>query len=188
MSRITMVTVDGAAGTWKRLLLEAVDTASGPADGCIRQRVMEVLDGSTCRAYLGSDALTAVAAELAAGGANAAISTLDVVQYVPGASTGRRASFHYVVETDVLAEAEADFNAWYATEHLPGLAAVPGTVEAFRMKNASGVPRYFACYDLVSADALGSPAWLAVRATRWSSRVRPAFRNTVRTMFRLIEA
>ena len=31
---------------------------------------------------------------------------------------------------------------------------------------------------------VGSPEWLAVRATDWSSRVRPAFRNTRRTMFR----
>ena len=34
---------------------------------------------------------------------------------------------HYVVEADVLPESEAQLNAWYTIEHLPGLAAVPGT-------------------------------------------------------------
>ncbi|WP_198084922.1 DUF4286 family protein [Variovorax sp. E3] len=108
---------------------------------------------------------------------------LDCMQEIAGASHGLAASFHYVVETDVLPEFEQDFNAWYAQEHLPGLAAVKGTVRAARYVVASGSPRYYACYDLESPDALDSPAWLAVRATAWSSRVRPAFRNTRRTMF-----
>lgn len=77
-----------------------------------------------------------------------------------------------------------DLNAWYAQEHLPGLASVAGTVRAARYLDAAGSPRYYACYDLASPEALGSPAWLAVRGTAWSARVRPAFRNTRRTMFR----
>ncbi|MEJ8851529.1 hypothetical protein [Variovorax rhizosphaerae] len=108
---------------------------------------------------------------------------LSCVQELAGASAGHIAMNHYVVETDVLPEFEEDLNAWYAQEHLPGLASVPGTVRAARYVDATGSPKYYACYDLVSADILGSPAWLAVRATPWSSRVRPAFRNTRRTMF-----
>lgn len=108
---------------------------------------------------------------------------LACLQEVQGASAGQAASHRYVVETDVLPGAEDDFNAWYTQEHLPGLAAVPGTVRAARYIDATGSPRYYACYDLVGAETLGSPQWLAVRATPWSSRVRPAFRNTGRTMF-----
>ena len=108
---------------------------------------------------------------------------LTCLQELRGASAGQAASHHYVVETDVLAEFEDDLNAWYAQEHLPGLAAVPGTVRAARYLDPTGSPRYYACYDLVGAETLGSPEWLAVRATPWSSRVRPAFRNTRRTMF-----
>jgi hypothetical protein len=100
-----------------------------------------------------------------------------------GAEAGSDAPFHYIVATDVLPEHEPEFNAWYEEEHLPGLAAVPGTVRAMRYR-AEGSPRYHACYDLVSSDTLGSAAWLAVRATPWSSRVRPWFRNTTRTMYR----
>ena len=109
---------------------------------------------------------------------------LHCLQMLDGASTGRVAPYHYVVETDVLTEHESDLNAWYAQEHLPGLASVPGTVRAARYLDPAGFPRYYACYDLASLETLGSPAWLAVRGTAWSARVRPAFRNTRRTLFR----
>ena len=46
---------------------------------------------------------------------------------------------------------EEEFNAWYREEHLPGLAAVPGTVGAYRFLRPVGrSPRYVACYDLLS--------------------------------------
>lgn len=107
-------------------------------------------------------------------------------QCVAGACAGDEAPWHYVVATDVLPEMDADFNAWYEQEHLPGLAAVPGTVCAARYVDPAGSPRYHACYDLASAQAFGSPRWLAVRATDWSSRVRPAFRHTQRMMFQRV--
>ena len=64
------------------------------------------------------------------------------------------------------------------------LEAVEGTVRAARYRNLDGGPRYHACYELASRETLGSPAWLRVRATPWSARVRPMFTNTRRTMFR----
>jgi hypothetical protein len=103
---------------------------------------------------------------------------------VPGASPGEAAPFHYIVETDVVAEHEADLNAWYDREHMPGLAACPGCVRARRFRNPGGSPRYHSCYDLERTETLGSEPWLAVRHTAWSDRVRPHFRNTKRTMFR----
>ncbi|MGC2517502.1 MAG: hypothetical protein WA373_00085 [Burkholderiales bacterium] len=101
-----------------------------------------------------------------------------------GASSGQAAPFHYVVETDVVPEHEADLNAWYDVEHMPGLAACPGSVRARRFRNPDGSPRYHSCYDLASTETLGSEPWLAVRHSAWSDRVRPHFRNTRRTMFR----
>jgi hypothetical protein len=112
------------------------------------------------------------------------VARLDVVTDLAGASAGVAAPFHYVVETDVTSDAEADFNAWYETEHMPGLAAVPGTVRAMRFVRDGAGPRHHACYDLATQETFGSPPWLAVRGTDWSSRVRPQFRNTLRTMFR----
>lgn len=107
---------------------------------------------------------------------------LQLLTDVRGASDGEHAGFFYVVETDVPPEAEADFNAWYEMEHLPGLARVPGTVRARRYRRLLGGPQYMACYDLVTPQAMESLAWLAVRHTAWSSRVRPLFRNTARTL------
>ncbi|MBV7481361.1 DUF4286 family protein [Bordetella sp. BOR01] len=105
---------------------------------------------------------------------------------VAGQAAGQPAPWFYVVETDIKPGAEADFDRWYEEEHLPGLAAVPGTVRARRYLAREGSPRYYACYDLASRETFGSPAWLAVRGTDWSSRVRPNFINTKRTMFRLV--
>ena len=117
---------------------------------------------------------------------NAETALLELTVELDGADAGLEASWHYEVETDVTADAEADFNAWYLEEHLPGLASVPGTVRARRLIDHDGSPRYHACYDLNRREAFSSPAWLAVRATPWSDRVRPCFRNTRRTMFRRV--
>jgi hypothetical protein len=100
-----------------------------------------------------------------------------------GASAGEPAAVHYVVEADVEPRDEADFNAWYEREHLPGLARVPGTIRAERFRRATGAPRYLACYLLTTPATLERPEWLSVRGTDWSSRVRPTFRNPRRTMF-----
>lgn len=117
------------------------------------------------------------------GSALAAVKLLPLFD-VPGASRGEAAPFHYVVEMDVVPEHEADLNAWYDEEHMPGLAACPGSVRARRFRNPEGSPRYHSCYDLARTETLGSPPWLAVRYTKWSDRVRPHFRNAKRTMFK----
>lgn len=118
--------------------------------------------------------------------ANGTIALLTRHYDLPGASAGAQAPWHYIVETDVVPDAQSDLNAWYDTEHMPGLAAVPGTVRAQRYVNPTGTPRYHACYDLHTQETFGSPPWLAVRATDWSARVRPNFRNTIRTMFTVV--
>jgi len=105
----------------------------------------------------------------------------------PGVSMPQaQAPFHYVVETDVASGAEDDFQAWYEQEHLPGLSRVPGCLRARRLvrrEALQGLPVHVACYDLASAQVTESDPWLAVRHTDWSSRVRPLFRNTRRTLF-----
>jgi len=131
--------------------------------------VWRTLDGRAARAYAPAPV--------------AGWTRLSCLRDLRGASAGQQAEFHYVVETDVLTEHEQDFNAWYDLEHLQGLANVPGTVRARRFAREFGAPRYLACYDLTTPEALMHPAWLAVRHTDWSSRVRRTFRNPARTMF-----
>ena len=108
---------------------------------------------------------------------------LQTLSSLDGAAAVTPPRAHYVVETDVSAEHEAEFNDWYDREHLPGLAAVAGTVRAARYLQQGAGTRYYAAYDLQDATVLGSPAWVAARDTAWSARVFPHFRNTRRAMF-----
>ncbi len=151
-------------------------------------RVFRAVDADEGYAYLdvgGDDAaLARLGAPLQDALPGAAVARLAAMTGIAGASSREAAPWRYVVETDVHPEREADFNAWYDGEHLPGLASVPGTVRAMRYRDVDGHPRYHACYDLVRPETLGSAPWLAVRGTPWSGRVRPAFVNTRRTMFR----
>ena len=109
-----------------------------------------------------------------------------------GASAAGQAPYHYVVTTDVAPENEADFNRWYDTEHMPGLAGVAGTVHCARLRSREGGQgearglRYHACYDLVAPAVLNSADWLALRRTAWASRVRRHFENPRRLMFRTV--
>jgi hypothetical protein len=103
-----------------------------------------------------------------------------------GASAGHDAPYHYVVATDVEPEWEAEFNRWYDGEHMPGLAAVPGTVHCARLRSLDGGPHYHSCYDLTSPESLEREEWRLMRSSAWSVRVRPHFANPRRLMFRTI--
>ena len=86
---------------------------------------------------------------------------------------------------NVAPEAEADFNAWYDEEHLPALAAVPGTLAARRYRsaeNGAGTHRYVALYHLESPDVTRGEAWKAAVDTPWSARVAPHFRDRIRIL------
>ena len=130
----------------------------------------------------GEGTLPEVGARVAEQLPGASVRVLHRTLDLPGASSGQDAPWHYIVETDVLPEAEADLNAWYDQEHLPGLAAVPAPCARCAMSAAT---RGRATWPATTCtrETFGSPPWLAVRATDWSSRVRPSFRNTRRTMF-----
>jgi hypothetical protein len=103
-----------------------------------------------------------------------------------GVSVRERAPYHYVVATDIDPAKEIEFNSWYHTEHMPGLAVVPGVVHCARFRSLESRPRYRAVYDLTTPEVMESEAWLAIRRTSWASRIRPHFANTTRTMFRTV--
>lgn len=114
------------------------------------------------------------------------ISPLEQVFDIAGASADAAPVFHYVVETDPEEGWFDEIARWYDLEHMPGLAAVPGCIRASRFINHGHGPKSLACYDLVSQETLGSPPWLAVRASAWSDIARPHFQNTLRTMFDVV--
>jgi hypothetical protein len=116
-------------------------------------------------------------------GHGAQASRLELVLDCTCASPNAHIATHYTVQTDPAVGWEDEIAQWYAQEHMPGLAMVEGCVCAQRYINHDHGPRSFACYDLTSPEVMGSPDWLAVRASDWSSRCRPYFTNTRRTFF-----
>ena len=116
-------------------------------------------------------------------GHGAQASRLQLMLDCTCASPNASINTHYTVQTDPAKGWEDEIAQWYAQEHMPGLAMVDGCVRAQRYLNHDHGPRSFACYDLTSPEVMGSPDWLAVRASDWSSRCRPHFTNTRRTFF-----
>ncbi|MXP65107.1 hypothetical protein E0493_17310 [Roseomonas sp. M0104] len=103
---------------------------------------------------------------------------------------GVEAPFLYTVEQDVEPGREEELNAWYADEHIPRLAAVPGVLSArrFLALDAGTSPRYLAAYRLERREVFESPTWIEARETPWTRRARTFFRNPRRTMRRLVPA
>lgn len=79
---------------------------------------------------------------------------------------------------------EAEFNEWYDHEHIPALAAVPGTLCARRFRDMRGSPRYLALYHLASPEVQASAAWKQAAGTPWTERMRPHFRDHLRIVAR----
>lgn len=171
-----------AASAWRgtRVRRVAWSAAEGDAYGYLLLPQRQQLDAADLAGVL------AAFSEALPSGAQSRASRLESAFELPGASHGARPAFHYVVETDPETGWRDELLRWYDTEHMPGLASVPGSVHASRMLNHDHGPLSLACYDLVSPETLGSPPWLAVRGTEWSSRVRPHFTNTRRTMFKTL--
>ena len=80
--------------------------------------------------------------------------------------------------------AEAEFNEWYNSEHIPALAAVPGVLCARRFRatdlSRGANRRYVALYHLAAPEVQATPAWKSAADTEWTRRVRPNFRDHLR--------
>jgi hypothetical protein len=85
---------------------------------------------------------------------------------------------------NVASGSEAEFNAWYETEHLPALARVPGCLAARRFRVTSGAQRYLALYHLASPGVAASQAWEAAVATPWTLKLRPHLSDRLRLVLR----
>src|SRR4030095_208550 len=71
-------------------------------------------------------------------------------------------------------EPDKKFNAWYKTEHLPELLAVPGIHSAARYKAVKGGPKYLAFYELENVGVLRTSAFADRPRTPWGQRVSPS--------------
>ena len=101
-------------------------------------------------------------------------------QVAPGDQTAvPNAKALLVASMNIDPGAEAEFNEWYNTEHLPQLGAVPGVLSArrYRATDTDSERRYLALYHLADGGVSRSEAWGKAANTPWSERMRPHFRD-----------
>jgi hypothetical protein len=101
------------------------------------------------------------------------------------------ADYIYVVQMDVPADKEADFNRIYDTQHIPEIAKVPGVgrVTRYRLESADvdGVAKYAAIYEVDSPDLPSSEAWRVASDTGdWAPQIRPYTTNRSHLIFKRI--
>ncbi|MBB5048321.1 hypothetical protein HNR60_003084 [Rhodopseudomonas rhenobacensis] len=92
----------------------------------------------------------------------------------PGVAAALDAPILYSVCFNVPAEAAAEFDSWYETEHIPLLMECPDWLMVRRMLVTDGVPEIYthmALHYLADAKALQSPARENARATEWRKRL-----------------
>lgn len=111
----------------------------------------------------------------------------DGTQITPGDAAAPEGAGELLLNAmNVAPEGEDDFNAWYDEEHLPALAAVPGTLTARRYRCREDDPdnthRYVALYHLESPEVPNSDAWKQAVDTPWSAQVRPHFKDRIRIL------
>jgi hypothetical protein len=164
--------------------IEDVLTALGRAAGAEAVSAHREQGGRAVAAYLWGAAVTPPLQSLAAFASGPVEATrLRGIRRLKGVSFGAEPTHHYVVRTDAAPGWDQELQRWYDEEHLGGLASVQGNVLSQRALCLDHAPKYYACYDLLGPDVPDTAAWLEVRGSAWSDRVRPRFTNTRRTMF-----
>jgi hypothetical protein len=102
------------------------------------------------------------------------------------------ADYIYVVQMDIPAGMEDEFNRVYDTEHVPNIVKAAGVHGCHRYKlvttNAEGVARYSAVYLIDSPDTPNTDAWKAESEKGdWATKIRPHATNRSHTVYELIK-
>ncbi|HTV45117.1 MAG TPA: hypothetical protein VMF05_07345 [Stellaceae bacterium] len=84
----------------------------------------------------------------------------------------------FMVQLDIPAEHEAEFNRVYDSEHFPMLSKVPGVLSAgrYRLEHSTvpGMARYLTLYEVESEAVLKSAEWEKAGAYGdWITKIRP---------------
>ena len=86
------------------------------------------------------------------------------------------------------AAAEADFVRWHIKEHIPERVGLPGFRRGRRYVALEGTPRYFNFYETDDVETLTSESYIARlnAPTPWTREVIARFRDTIRTVCRVV--
>ncbi len=101
------------------------------------------------------------------------------------------ADYIYVVQMDIPADKEDEFNHVYDTQHVPNITKAPGVHGCTRYKLVSadvdGVARYAAVYEIDSPEVPESAGWLAESEKGdWPAKIRPHTTNRSHLIMRKI--
>src|SRR5499433_59117 len=118
----------------------------------------------------------------------ACIAPENCVQRLAGGDSAM-ADYIYLVQMDIPAALEAEFNRIYDTEHVPNILKAPGVHSCTRYRlessNAPGMARYAAVYDIDSPDVPSSAGWLAESEKgAWPTKIRPHTTNRSHSIFK----
>lgn len=97
-------------------------------------------------------------------------------------------SYIYVVQMNIPAELEAEFNRLYDEEHLPNLSKVPGCGKVTRYRLAKSedpkMQKYLTIYQVESPAVVESEAWRKAREVgSWMTKIRPHMTAACRSFF-----
>ncbi|MDH3601861.1 MAG: hypothetical protein OEU26_19800 [Candidatus Tectomicrobia bacterium] len=101
------------------------------------------------------------------------------------------ADYIYLVQMDIPAEMEDEFNRIYDTQHVPCIVKAPGVHGCTRYRlestNADGMARYAAVYDIDSPDVPESDGWKTESEKGdWATKIRPHTINRSHSIFKRI--
>ena len=101
------------------------------------------------------------------------------------------ADYIYLVQMDIPADLEEEFNRIYDTQHVPNICKAPGVHGCARYKlesaDVEGVARYAAGYEIDSPEVPSSDGWKAESEKGdWPTRIRPHTTNGSHIIFKRI--
>jgi hypothetical protein len=83
----------------------------------------------------------------------------------------------FAVRTDIPADLEDEFNAWYNEEHIPDNVGIPGVYCACRYVALEGAPKYLTVYELENPDVPNTEAWARAKVSGRSPEILPNLVN-----------
>jgi hypothetical protein len=100
-------------------------------------------------------------------------------------------SYIYVVQTNIPAELEAEFNRLYDEEHVPSFSKVPGChkITRYRLEESEAprMQKYLTIYEVDSPAVVESETWRKARGYgQWMTKIRPHMTEANRSFFKEI--
>ncbi len=101
------------------------------------------------------------------------------------------ADYMYLVQMDIPAELEDDFNRIYDTQHVPNILTVHGVHSCTRYRiqsgDTDGVAKYLAVYEIDSPNLPNTDAWKATSDKGdWVTQIRPFATNRSRVVYKQV--